>query len=110
MTAIYLVKIEVDPQEETAWNDWHTRLHIPEVLAAHRGFVRALKYKIDTPGNEWSQYLIMYEFDSRQAMEEYLNGEAVVRLRAVHYAHFGACTRLSRMLLTPTAVVNKPID
>ncbi len=110
MSAIYVVKIEVDPKDEEAWNDWHTRQHLADVLAAHRGFVRARKYKIDTAEGDWSQYLVMYEIDSHESLNEYLNGEEVTRLRADHYAHFGHCTRLSRMVLTPTAVVNKPVD
>ena len=45
---------------------------------------------------------------TREALDNYLQGDAVTRLRADHYNHFGHCTRLSRMILTPTAVVNKP--
>ncbi len=109
MKAIYVVKIEINPENEEAWNDWHTRQHIPDVLAAHSGFMRARKYKIDTSEDGWSQYLVMYEVDSHESLNEYLRGEEVVRLRADHYAHFGHCTRLSRMVLTPTATVSKPI-
>ncbi len=108
MSAIYIVKTEVDPAYEEAWSDWHTRQHMPDVLAAHRGFVRAQKYKIETPENGWSQYLVMYEVDSHESLNEYLNSEDVILLRADHYAHFGHCTRLSRMVLTPIAAVNKP--
>lgn len=110
MNAIYAVRIEVDPKDERAWDEWHTRQHIPDVLAAHPGLVRALKYKIDARIDEWRQYLVLYEFDTRESMDDYLNGEAVVRLRADHYARFGASTRLSRMLLTPTVLVNKPMN
>lgn len=109
MRVIYIVKAEVNPENEKAWDDWHTQQHIPDVLAAHRGFIRAHKYKIDTPEGGWSQYLVMYEMDSRESLDEYLNGEEVARLRAAHYAHFGNCTRLSRMILTATATIDKPI-
>ncbi len=108
MSAIYVVKVEVDPAYEEAWSNWHTHHHIPEVLSAHRGFVRARKYKVNNPEDSWSQYLVMYEIDSHESLNEYLNGEEVIRLRADHYTHFGHCTRLSRLVLTPTAVVNKP--
>ena len=107
MNAIYAVRIEVDPNDEKAWDEWHTRQHIPDVLAAHPGLVRALKYKVDANSDEWRQYLVLYEFDSREAMDEYLTSEEVVRLRADHFAHFGSSTRLSRMLLTPTVLINK---
>ena len=108
MTIIYGVMIEVDPHEEAAWNEWHTRQHMPDVLS-QPGFVRATKYRLDTSNGDWSQYLTAYEVESREALDAYLRSEAVARLRADHYAHFGHCTRLSRMVLTSTAVVNKPI-
>jgi hypothetical protein len=108
MAVLYGVMVEVDPKEEAAWNEWHTRQHIPDVLA-QPGFMRATKYRLDTPNGDWSQYLTAYELASREALDAYLQGDAVSRLRADHYAHFGHCTRLSRMILTPTTLVNKPI-
>jgi len=108
MAVFYAVMVEIDPNEEAAWDDWHTRQHIPEVLAEH-GFVRATKYLLDTSNGDWHQYLTVYELASREALDAYLHGEAVTRLRADHYAHYGHCTRLSRMILTPTAAVSKPI-
>jgi len=108
MAVFYGVMVEVDPKEESAWNDWHTRQHIPEVLA-QPGFVRATKYRLDTTNGDWHQYLTLYELTSREALDAYLNGEAVTRLRADHYNHFGHCTRLSRMILTQTAAIHKPI-
>jgi hypothetical protein len=108
MVVLYGVMVEVDPKEEAAWNEWHTRQHIPDVLA-QPGFLHATKYRLDTTNGDWSQYLTAYELVSREALDAYLQGEAVSRLRADHYAHFGHCTRLSRMILTPTALVNKPI-
>ena len=109
MTVFYGVMVEVDPKEEAAWDEWHTRQHIPAVLAVP-GFVGATKYRLDTPNGDWHQYLTIYEVSSREALDRYLNSEAVTRLRADHYAHYGHCTRLSRMILTPTAAVNKVID
>jgi hypothetical protein len=107
MTVFYGVMVEVDPKEETAWDDWHTRQHIPDVLTVP-GFVAATKYRLDTPNGDWHQYLTVYEITSRDALDRYLAGDAVIRLRAEHYNHYGHCTRLSRMILTPTATVNKP--
>ncbi len=108
MSVSYVVKIEIDPVDENTWDEWNTRHHIPDVLA-QPGFMRAMKYKVDAPDGEWSQYLIFYELDSRESLDAYLNGEAVIRLRADHYARFGTSTRLARMILTPMATVEKPI-
>ena len=106
MSIIYVVKVEIDPVDEHTWDEWNTRLHVPDILA-QPGFIRATKYKIDTPEGEWSQYLILYEVDSRESLEAYLNGEAMVRLRADHYARFGPSSQLSRLILTPTATVER---
>jgi quinol monooxygenase YgiN len=108
MTVFYAVMVEVDQKEEATWNDWHIHQHIPDVLA-QPGFVRATKYLLDASNGDWHQYLTVYELTSRDALDAYLQGEAVTQLRADHYNHFGHCTRLSRMILTPTAVVVKPI-
>jgi len=108
MAVFYAVMVEIDPKEEAAWAEWHTRQHIPAVLA-EPGFVRATKYRLDTSNGDWHQYLTVYELTSREALDAYMHGEAVTRLRADHYNHFGHCTRLSRMILTPTAVISKPI-
>ncbi len=108
MAVFYGVTVEVDPKEEATWNEWHTKQHIPDVLA-QPGFIRATKYKLDVSNGDWSQYLTLYELESREALDAYLQGEAVGRLRADHYAHFGHCTRLSRMILTPTASIPNPI-
>jgi hypothetical protein len=67
------------------------------------------KYRLDTANGDWHQYLTVYELASREVLDAYLHGEAVTRLRADHYNHFGHCTRLSRMILTPTAMISKPI-
>jgi hypothetical protein len=108
MAVFYAVMVEIDPREEAAWNDWHTRQHIPKVLA-EPGFVCATKYLLDASNGDWHQYLTVYELISRGALDNYLQGDVVTRLRAEHYNHFGHCTRLSRMILTPTAAIDKPI-
>ncbi len=107
MSVIYAINAEVNPADETTWDEWQTRHHMPDVLS-QPGFLRVTKYKVDAPADGWSQYLILYEVASREALEAYLNGEAVIRLRADHYSHFGAATRLSRSILTPTVTVEKP--
>jgi hypothetical protein len=107
MSVFYSIKIEIDPVAEAAWYEWNTRHHIPDVLS-QPGFLRATQYKLDAPAGEWSQYLVLYEVATREALDEYLSGEAVIRLRADHFERFGAVTRSSRMVLTPIATVEKP--
>ncbi len=107
MSVIYAINAEVNPVDELAWDEWQTRHHMPDVLS-QPGFLRVTKYKIDAPADGWSQYLIMYEVASREALDTYLKGEAVTQLRADHYSRFGTSTRLSRLILTPIVTVEKP--
>ncbi len=107
MSVIYVITAEVNPADEATWDEWQTRQHMPDVLS-QPGFLRVTKYKVEAPADGWSQYLIMYEVASREALAAYLNGEAVIRLRADHYSRFGSATRLSRSILTPTVTVEKP--
>ena len=105
MNVIYAVKVEIDPVDEAVWDEWNTMQHIPDVLM-QPGFIRATKYKLDSD-TEWPQYIVLYELDSRTSLDNYLKGEAVIRLRADHYSRFGSSTRLSRMLLTPMVAIEK---
>ncbi len=109
MRTVYLVKVEVAPGAERAWDDWNTRHHLPEVLA-EPGFVRAAKYRLEggTAPDGWIAYWILYETVSREALEAYLSGEAVKRLRADQATRFGSVIRLSRAILLPVAEVEAP--
>jgi len=105
---VYLVKAEVDPASETAWESWNTAVHIPEVLR-EPGFVRATKWKVEGAAKDgWAEYWVGYEVESREALETYLTGTAVRRLRADHLARFGTVVRLSRAILLAVLSVEKP--
>ena len=109
MSAVcYVVRVEVAPDSERAWNDWNTARHIPEVLA-EPGFVRATKWRAEGAAKDgWVEYWIQYELESREALEAYLTGDAVKRLRNDQLARFGPGVRLSRAILLPVARVEKP--
>ena len=106
MRTVYLVKAEVAPEAERAWDEWNTRHHIPEVLR-EPGFVRASKYRVEggAAADGWVAYWVLYEAESREALEAYLRGEAVARLRADHAGRFGSVVRLSRAILLSVAEV-----
>ena len=105
---VYLVMAEVSPASEKAWVRWNTERHMPEVLR-EPGFVRATKWKVEGAAEDgWARYWIGYEAESREALEAYLTGDAVKRLRADHLAHFGGVVRLSRAILLPLLSVEKP--
>jgi quinol monooxygenase YgiN len=101
---VYVVKVEIAPEAERAWDAWNTEHHIPEVLA-QPGFLRATKYRLsDAPGG-WARYWVLYDVASRAALDAYLAGEEVRRLRGDHLQRFGGSSRLTREILEEVAAV-----
>jgi hypothetical protein len=98
-SALYCVTIEVDPAAVDEWNRWYTEHHVPDVLA-QPGFLGAQRYADEALAKDgWKRFVSMYEVESPRALEEYLAGDAVTRLRADHVERFGKVTRLSRQVL-----------
>ena len=105
MGAVYAVQAEVAPGSEAEWERWYTEHHVPEVLA-EPGFLRARKLRsVEPAGDGWTRYLVLYELESQEAIDAYLAGSAVARLRQDHKDRFGGVTRLSRLVLTDAGVV-----
>ncbi len=104
MGAVYLVKVEIAPEAERAWDAWNTEHHIPDVLA-QPGFVRATKYRLEDAPGGWARYWVLYEVSSRAALDAYLGGAEVKRLRGEHLERFGGSSRLTREILEEVATV-----
>ncbi len=102
---VYVVNAEVDPAREEEWSDWMRKHHAPEVLK-EPGFTEATVYRLDTLPEGWTRYQIHYRVSSREALDEYLSGPSVVRLRGDHAARFGTVVRLSRSILTPIDTID----
>jgi uncharacterized protein DUF4286 len=82
------------------WNEWHTNVHIPNVLKAPqmRG---AKKYRLTqaTFPSDWQpQYVTIYELDSFADFEAYRAGPGVA-LRAEHDALYGDVERIARVVV-----------
>ncbi len=103
-SVFYTITADIDPAVEAEWFDWYKRVHVRDVLA-QPGFLRATIYKADADNREWPRYVVMYEVASRQALEAYLGGDEVHRLRADFQSRCGAVTRMSRQILSPVQVV-----
>jgi quinol monooxygenase YgiN len=101
--ALYAVTVEMAPDSEPACLQWLQKLHIPEVLR-EPGFLRCRLWKDTAPAQDgWARYVVHYELTSQDAVEQYLNGEAVKRLRADGVARFGSAMRATRATLTEVA-------
>ncbi len=107
MNVLYMVSGEIAPDVEAAWDAWNTEHHLPDVLR-EPGFLRARKYRLEgDTADGWKRWLIVYEMESREALEAYLNGEAVIRLRNDQTVRFGGRTRLSRSIGIPSATLER---
>ncbi len=82
------------------WNDWHTNVHIPNVLKAPQ-MRAAKKYRLRQatfPGDWQPQYVTIYELDSFADFEAYRAGPGVA-LRAEHDAMYGDVERIARVVV-----------
>lgn len=101
--ALYVVNLEVAPDAEPAWLQWMKELHVPEVLR-EPGFLRCRLWKDAARAQDgWVRYVAQYELTGPEAVEHYLQGEVVKRLRADGLARFGTTMRATRSTLTEVA-------
>jgi hypothetical protein len=101
--ALYVVSLEVAAETEAAWLQWMRERHIPEVLR-EPDFLRCRLWKDTARAQDgWVRYVAQYELTGPEAVERYLQGEAVKRLRAEGVARFGAAMRATRATLTEVA-------
>lgn len=102
-TILYLLTIEVSPDAEADWAPWHRGEHMRQVLLCP-GFRTGVRWRDEVSAPDgWARYLVLYEVESRAALEAYFRGPEVARLRADHEARFGAVTRLARRVLSDPA-------
>lgn len=96
---LYIVTVDVAPASEAAWNDWHARHHMPDLLQ-QPGFIGARKYVEPSPLTDgWFRYVVFYELESPEALAAYEQGDAAKRIRADHAQRFGEVTRVARRVL-----------
>jgi len=82
------------------WNEWHTNVHIPNVLKTPqmRG---AHKYRISEaafPGDLPWQYMTIYLLDSLQDFQAYRKGPGVA-LRKEHDSRWGDVVKVARIVV-----------
>ncbi|WP_224247439.1 DUF4286 family protein [Hyalangium gracile] len=101
--ALYIVTIEVSPSSEAAWNEWHEKVHIPDLMR-QPGFLACRKWRDTTNAEDgWPRYVCHYELTSLEAVERYIASDAAKRLRAESESKFGYVTRHRRQVYTEAA-------
>jgi hypothetical protein len=97
----YLVFTWVPEQMLEEWNEWHTQVHIPNILKAPQ-MLSARKYRlseVSLPG-EWPfQYLTVYELDSVGDLHAYRSGPGIA-LRKEQDDRWGDVIRIARFVVS----------
>ena len=66
MTTLFMVRSNPKPGRETAFNDWYTDVHLPEVLSI-QGFLSAQRFTLNeaqVQPDQSQNYLAIYEIDT----------------------------------------------
>ena len=66
MTTLFMVRSNPQPGQETAFNDWYTDVHLPEVVSIP-GFLSAQRFNLNeaqVQPDQAQSYLAIYEIDS----------------------------------------------
>lgn len=83
------------------WSEWHTQVHIPNVLKAPQ-MRSARKYRLAEaafPGDLPWQYVTVYVLDSLKEFEAYRTGPGVA-LRKEHDARWGDVVKVARIVIS----------
>ena len=99
--AYYRVSVEVEPRLAQHWLAWMLDEHVPNVLR-QPGFIHALVLR---DLEDEARFVVEYILEDRDALDRYLNGEAVVALRAEHDTRYAGNVRTVRQTLEPLAEI-----
>ena len=96
----YLVFTWAPEEVLEEWNEWHTNVHIPNVLKTPQ-MRAARKYRLAQaalPGDWPFQYVTIYELNSMADFEAYRSGPGIA-LRKEHDDRWGDVVRIARILI-----------
>jgi len=69
---ILIVGTRCTPEKEEKFQRWYNEIHIP-LLFKFPGMTGVKRWKLLAEGDEYPQYLAIYEFESQSAYEKFLN-------------------------------------
>ena len=90
---LFMVRANVDPAHEAAFNAWYNNEHLHDV-AKLPGCIQAARYRIldDLEGDSSYRYLALYEFESEEALRAAAGSAYFQELIRRFDADFGSCT------------------
>ena len=92
--AIFTVRATITPEQEEAFNRWYNGEHCPQLLR-YRGAVSARRYK-KILGDDAYQYMAVYEFESQETLERFLEGDHFDKLIEEYDFNFGEASKRVR--------------
>jgi heme-degrading monooxygenase HmoA len=92
--ALFVVKATIAPERETDFNEWYNRRRAQEAaqvpgLVAMRRYVPVAVDVGAHPGSEPWQYMVVYEFDSEEALRNFTASETLAAMTRDYDARFG---------------------
>ena len=87
----------------TEWNDWHSRVHIPHVMAAPQ-MKSVRKFRVQESSGDLRfrpQYVTVYELESLEAFESYRTG-AGVEMKREYEERYGGVGKIARIVYSET--------
>ena len=93
---VFIVMAKVKPEQEDAFNRWYDEDHMPKALNRFPGVISGRRYKIMDGGDGYN-YMALYEFESKEKLNETMKSDALQNLIQEFDAAFGEVNR-KRML------------
>ena len=90
--ALFIVKANVKPEQEDAFNRWYDEDHMPKALNRFPGVISGRRYKIMDGGDGYN-YMALYEFESQEKLTETMKSDAIQGLIQEFDAAFGEVNR-----------------
>ncbi len=90
--ALFIVKANVKPEQEDAFNRWYDEDHMPKALNRFPGVISGRRYKIMDGGDGYN-YMALYEFESKEKLNETMKSDALQGLIQEFEAAFGEVDR-----------------
>lgn len=97
---VFLVGLNVHPDDEDRWNEWYEAVHVPEVVAASPEILSATRYRL-TDGNTPFRYLAIYRFSSQEGLDRFMASPELAVMSARYTEDWGAVSDRVRGAFVP---------
>ncbi|MBI2544297.1 MAG: hypothetical protein HYW16_03630 [Candidatus Rokubacteria bacterium] len=93
-TVLFVVKASITPDQEEAFNRWYNTEPAPEAMQ-FKGVLSGRRYKA-IMGEDRYQFMAVYEFESEETFQRFLNSDYLATLKKKYDAAFGRVSERAR--------------